>query len=146
MDVTKYPLDFELLEKGTRITREKLEDIFGCAPSEDEWSFKAMKLVADIKEKAGLLARQSKNSIVIMTDAEAAEYTHETFRRGIRKMGTSVRNRSLIDTAQLSGPEMAKFESQSRVMTGTQQAMLAEVKKLSRMERLLECGEEAKAS
>ncbi len=136
--VSKYPLDFEQLEKGQRITQAELEEIFSCTPTDPTWGFRAMKLVEDIKSNVGLLARQSRHSIVIMTDEEAAEYTYEAmFKRGVRKMGAAVRNRQLIDKNELSAAVLAIFESKSRIMTGTQQATLSALRKQTRVENLL---------
>jgi len=141
-DVTKYPIDFESLEKGTIITREALEEIYGITPLSPEWPFRLMKLIADIKENAGMLCRQSRNCIVVMTDAEACDYTHDSFLRYGRRMGASSRNRALIDTSSFSAIDQAKFESRSRIMTGTQQAATTELKKLTKIERLLDAGAE----
>jgi hypothetical protein len=138
----KYPIDFDVLEKGSVITQQELEEIFLCTPEDyKEWPLKLLGLSKRITDERGFLTRVSKNTIVVMDDEEAAEYNDgSVFQRGLRKMRSAVLNLRRINTANLSPGAASKFESRSRVMVGTLQAATAERKKLERLDKLLPSG------
>ena len=134
----KYPLDYSKLYKGQRLTIEELEKVFGLKYPNKDWNWECRGLVSGIEQHRGFIARGDSYAIYIMTDAEAAEYIFETtFKSGVRKVRRATRNQALIDTSQLSGTEMKNFESQSRIASGTNQAMNAYLKKQKTIERLL---------
>ena len=152
MDIlSKYPVDFELLEKGTTIEQPELEKIFSCTPDDKNWGLEMLKLSKLIEINAGILVRKSHNSLVLMADEEAAEYLFEIkFLGGYRRMGAAVRNVGMVNMAQLSATSRASFESRTRIMAGTVQASRTSMQKLKRIEKLLElqpeAGAEVKAS
>ena len=148
MDIlSKYPLDFTALEKGTTLEQLELEQIFSCTPDDKKWGLEMMRLAELIKLKAEILCRKSHNTLVLMDDAEAADYLYETkFLGGVRKMGGAVREVGLVNTSNMLGTAVAKFTSQCRIMAGTVQAARAKMKKLKRIEKLLELKSEAGAN
>jgi hypothetical protein len=139
---TKYPLDFDALEKGMTISRTDLEEIFGINASEDPkaYSFKMMALRDQIIQRTGILVRSSNETLVLMDDEEGADYNFGTFKKGLRSIVTSVFRLQLIDTDKLSLGSKARFESRSRVMSGTVQATLAAERKQKGLEKLIASG------
>jgi hypothetical protein len=139
---TKYPLDFDVLEKGSTISREVLEEIFSISATEDPkaYSFKLMALRDQIIQRTGILVRSSNDTLVLMDDEEGADYNFGTFKKGLRGIATSVFRLQLIDPDKLSASSKARFESNSRVMSGTAQATLAAERKQKSLEKLIASG------
>lgn len=117
MVVVFYPLDFDTLEKGTVIPREKVEEIMGVKFTSPRYQFKLMALVDMIQrglKKRGLLWTVviRGDQVRILTDAEAVEHNQKQTERGRRKMTRAfVRNRA-VDVSQLSEEQKQTHERQ----------------------------------
>ena len=137
--VTPYPLDFDALEKGTVISRGELETIFGFCEIDDirNWNFKVMGLVALIIQKTNIICRSSKGSIILMADSDANDYNLGTHKKAMKLQILSQSRLALIDLDNLTPEELARFESNARIITGTTQAMLSANKLAAKHEKLV---------
>jgi len=113
--VTRFPVDFESLQKGSVLKREYLERVFMVtADHANEYRFCLLTLRDQIMkelEKQGrpvtVIARH--NDLVILTDQEAAAHNPLEFKRGARKMTRAHKRTLAVDISQLSHEEKLRW-------------------------------------
>lgn len=108
--VTKFPIDYESLEKGDVISIAKIEHITGKKYPTQEYDLAALQLRHEIEremEDIGypVVTRQKQGNILILKDNEAAEYTHNGFIQKLKGMGRFLDKQLQVDTNNLSSKE-----------------------------------------
>lgn len=115
MSSEKYPLDFDLLNKGDSIPPHKLRDLTRADPGTPQYHFGVLKLRDQIRDEMESRGRPVNVAIVdghlrILTDEEAVPYLAERFRAGQRLMARTLQNEAIVDTANLTEETKAKHE------------------------------------
>jgi len=91
--VSRYPLDYDVLDKGDEFTVEELEKILRVNRNHKQFPFKLMNLQFQIErelEQRGLVVvvAMVRGNLRILTDPEAVSYTAKSFqghRRGLKR-------------------------------------------------------------
>lgn len=106
-----FPMDYELLNKGDVIDAATIADITRTRVGTDAFSFASMGLRVRIERDtadlgAPLLLRHDKDTLVVMTDEEAAEHRRRVYDRKMLGMFRAYRDLQRVDVANL--PEDAR--------------------------------------
>ena len=107
MAVEKYPLDFDLLDKGQRIEVDELERTFGHKRGTTRYKFSLLALRERVEKELALrgkvvTVRTNRDALVICSDADAATYNDEAASRSWRRVKRShVRNLG-VDASKLA--------------------------------------------
>ncbi|HEV8189480.1 MAG TPA: hypothetical protein VGP83_17125 [Pyrinomonadaceae bacterium] len=123
---SRYPLDWELLQKGDVLDAETLKDITGKTPGSDEFRFACMGLQALIQEKTGFTVKlPSDNSLRVLTDPEAAAHNERLFWQFMRSMVTRHTLNCSVDVDNLEATQRAQHDrtllAQSRYVSAVAQ-------------------------
>ena len=115
MAQSKYPLDFDSLEKGMTIDVAQLEHIFGIKQSDRMYAVKLMSLCNEIEKRsaatgAPLHTKSERGAIRILTDEEDAEYQAKRFKEGIDQSFRAQHKALVVDTNNLSEPRKLAHE------------------------------------
>lgn len=108
-----WPLDFDALQKGDVISQERIEAIYRVKFSDaDTYRLAVMKLVERIEaERSDLYPRTSKNTIVIMTDAEAEAYNCDRMKKHVEALQRDTRRRGRIERKEFDDAGRRAAES-----------------------------------
>lgn len=111
----KFWEEVNALQKGGRITRQRIEEYTDVSYDEKDFSLKALALVEAINEafyECGKqwIVRQDKGSIVICTDPEADEYLIHREDLDIRRLRRNHHRYQTIDLSQLTRQAAARHE------------------------------------
>ena len=109
--ISRYPMDFDDLQKGDIITVQELERLTGKKFGTNEFAFKALSLQAQISDATGFTVKiRNGEELHILTDEEASKHNHNEFQR--HKKGMFRRNRlmGLVDMNALSETMRAEHE------------------------------------
>jgi hypothetical protein len=120
----QYPLNFDALRKGDVLDHDQLNEILGGvvidaavgkAASVRLAALKLAQLV--MKRRPDLVCRllcqnqeEGRYKLVILTDAEAATYTHRKFHLGLDKSARSLREQAAVDRNRLNGDQQKSHE------------------------------------
>jgi hypothetical protein len=115
MGQSRYPLDFEALEKGMTIEALELERIFGISRNDRMYAVKLMSLCNEIEKRsaeagAPLHTKSEKGAIKILTDEEDSLYQSKRFKEGIDQSFRAQHKALVIDTENLSEPRKIAHE------------------------------------
>jgi hypothetical protein len=133
--LTRHPVDFESLEKGTSISREELEEILGVSSDDDKYPFAVMALSVSIERHAGIVCCQEKKTLRLLTDVEADAYTERRLRHHVDGLTRVVNRRLLIDRSSMGGMEQLAAESRDRIATATAIAAQTAMRQHDKIER-----------
>lgn len=92
-DVRKWPLDYDELEQGQVIPKERLRDIVRETPGTEPYKLAYLELASNISREmmarkgSTVLALVRKSAIRILTTEEAAEYLPPRFEQLLRSLG-----------------------------------------------------------
>lgn len=111
METLPFPFDWETLEKGTYIEAEALERAIRRPRTDKDFKLKALAVVAEIKERTGILCRIEGDRLRLMTDSEAYQWNYQRARSHVTGLIRSAKNTALIDTSQLSDGDKRAAES-----------------------------------
>lgn len=129
--------DFDKLEKGTVIKVPELEKLFGCAFQSSQYGLGLMNLVQQIKLfRPDLYPKQSKGSLVIMQDEEAAMYNMHLIGIRLEQVGKTIRDSGRVDKANLSEAGLSKFEAGQQVAAGIALETYAQRARLAQASRV----------
>lgn len=117
----RYPIDYDKLQKGDRISTSELADILQVEPDTAEFSLRALALTTKIENE---LYRRGKDCVVVfrqqcilvLTDAESINYINTTARTGVRKICKAYDSLSKVDMVALNEDDRIRF-SRSVVVT-----------------------------
>lgn len=128
----KYPIDFDLLEKGQTITVEELTTILGKKPGTDPYQFALLGLQALVNEKTALTAKiTDKFELRILTDEEAARHNYKLGIQGVRAMRYRHQKALEVDIALLSDESRNQHERNLIVMSRYVSAITATSKQIA---------------
>ena len=121
----RYPFDYEALVKGQVIPAEECERLTGRKRHERRYSLDVQHLIDGIERErelmgAPVVAKQWKDGIKILTDAEAIVHLPSRFKAGMRLAGRSHRKSIVaVDTRNLTQEE-ARIHDRNRDSQGRQ--------------------------
>ena len=129
----KYPIDFDVLKKGDRITTEELEDILQLQAGTAAFDIKSLKLKATIERE---LAKRGKDFIIVfrqesiwvLTDAESVEYIDTMNRRGVKKIVRAYDSLGKVNPASLNSDQLRQFNRSTIVVSAFYQSVKSAVK------------------
>jgi len=115
MNTTRYPIDFETLQKGSVVTAGILEAYAQAKPETKAYNFAAMALCKDIETylaHTGIYATVCirANQIHVLTDKEAAEYNKAKYEQGRNRMFQAHRRNAAVDVSMLADDQRAQHE------------------------------------
>lgn len=116
-EVEKWPVDFDVLDKGDVIPVEQLEKILGIPQTHPQYSVKLLGwkhwLENEMAARGKLVvSRTDHGALRILTDAEAAIYLPERFEAGLSVSTRAHRKLLHVDTTKLSHLEQAELSHQ----------------------------------
>lgn len=117
--LSKYPLDFELLEKGAVVLVETIEEVLSVSREDVDWQFRLLELCKQCESETGYVCRTEKGSIHVLTDLQADEYLAKETNRAVRKLRRDAKRTALIDRSEFSDGEKRISESRQRTATLT---------------------------
>lgn len=117
MSLSKYPFDFDTMQKGQLISAGELEQVTGEKSGTDKFDFAVLALRTTIETelwKRGhmwtLSGKGCEGGLKILTDAEAAVYNEERFKTGI-SIAAKAHGRALgVDVAELTAEQRAAHD------------------------------------
>lgn len=112
---SKFPLDYDLLEKGSIITVDTLTAIFNLPADDQRFKLKCLALTGEITRQLserGIEATvcQCRGAIKVLTDSEATSYNERQGLLGRRKIKRSFRRLVNVDVANLTDKEREAHE------------------------------------
>lgn len=126
MDTPKPFPDYDAFQKGTVVSVETIEHLVGCKRDDPHFRLKMMGLAQDIEQHRAdsddpVVCKTTADTIEILTDEQADEYTSKQFEQGRRKMARNLRRKlGQVDPTMLS-------ETQRRVRDRELFAMGSEI-------------------
>jgi hypothetical protein len=109
--LSKYPFDWEELQKGDILTTEELQRITGKTPGSDEFRFACMTLQSLIQDKTGFTVKlKGDETLQVLTDAEAAEHNSRLFGQFMRSMVSRHALNCEVDVDNLNPTSRAKHD------------------------------------
>jgi hypothetical protein len=110
-----YPIDTDQLNKGDKITPEEIASIFHAIPGTADYALQSLRLrdyitqrFMERSEVVTIIAE--KNALRILTDAEAAEYNRDAFKKRSRQMLHIHLRACGVDTANLDDKQQREHE------------------------------------
>lgn len=110
---SKYPLDFDELQKGDVITTEIIEEAMGCKATERGFNFKMLALASLIEKHTGFNVKaQNYTELRILIDEEGVEHNAKTFQHGLNKLRRAGQIARQIDIEQLTNRSTDRLQRQ----------------------------------
>lgn len=110
--MARYPIDFELLQKGQLLTAEFLENTCGQPRGTTKYEFFCMTLAQMIFNETGFTAKRSGDDLRILTDSEAAQYNARRVEHHVRGVFQRFDMLVSVDMANLGAGEKREYERQ----------------------------------
>jgi hypothetical protein len=129
MEISKYPLDFDQLSKGSTIPQSQIEEVLGMK-ADDPRYWKAVLTLRDRIRKElsqrGLCVtiKQSAGDLVILTDAEASIYNYTWASRHLSGYMRSHEQLLNVDRKNLSISEKTEHSKRIEVSSKYAQALV----------------------
>lgn len=107
MNVSKYPLDFDSLNKGDVVENGVIENFSGARNGTSKFGIAKMvlaKKIEDHLERRGMIVtvKSIRQGLHILTDIEASEYNADSTKQAIRRMGRCLARISGVDRSEFS--------------------------------------------
>lgn len=138
-----FPLDFDALQKGDVIPSQKIEKIYQVNLLRDPSKFqlRALGLSQQIHdERPDLLARVDGNTVRVMTDVEAEEWTNTQVVKAVSSIARNAKRRAVIDRGGFDEQQTRVAESRDRAITALAIMTRKQLAKARREEMLLTSG------
>ena len=105
-EATRFPLDFDALNKGDIITAKTLTEILGVRPSSARYRAKQVDLAFEIERQLkardrDVTARLDHDDIIIVTDQDAVAYHAKLGKKAVRQLKRALRKTIEIDRGNL---------------------------------------------
>jgi len=115
MSASKHPFDYDLLDKGSVIPVERIEELSGVKRDHAEFALHVLKYQKQIErelEERGnpVTVRSEKGSLFILTDPEAAEYGANLFRQRQRQLYTAHKGCLRVDQTKLDEEQLGEHQ------------------------------------
>ena len=114
--VEYFPLDFDKLQKGSIVPKEKVEELYNISHTDKLYSLRVLGLREEIERelanrKRPVVTRCIDDAIHILEDAAAAKYTAHQGRAAVRKL-VRTHHRALtgVDVSNLTDDERREHD------------------------------------
>ena len=124
---TRYPFDYDELDKGDIISAETLEELTGYERGTQDYNLQLMVLQNQIMDEMEvrdrpMTVRIHKGGLELLTDAQASVYNHGRGESGLRQMKGAVKRLGWTDMMKLTDEERKNHDRtvliQSRMLQG----------------------------
>lgn len=129
MQTTKYPLDFDALDKGSVIPQSKIEEVLGMkADHPDLWKKKLRlkeRVEGEISFRCGVevTIKDDHGDLVILTDGQASIYNFTWEVRHIRAAMRSHNRLLAVDSRNLTPDELVEHRKRVEISSKYAQAL-----------------------
>jgi predicted small secreted protein len=135
MTTEKYPFDFDALQKGDLIDAIHIEKVLRLSRGTPAYQLKLMGLKDEVERELMQRGRPvtvkiEKQSLRILTDAEATEYNEARFNHQLRGAKRSFHRQMNVDVSQLTEDQKASHERRVLWQGGIMTAIVNEKKRL----------------
>lgn len=110
--MARYPIEFDILQKGQSLTAEFLENACGHERGTTKYEFFCMTLAQMIFTETGFTAKRSGDDLRILTDSEAAQYNARRVEQHVRGVFQRFEMLAAVDLAGLGTDEKREYERQ----------------------------------
>jgi len=138
--VKRYPLDFDTLKRGMWIEAEELEEAIGCGLNHPNVNLRILALCQRIKLETGILCRQEKMRLRLMTHGEADVWTYNQVRAGVAATVRNAKARQMVDHNDFEPHQRQAAESRDRIAAAVATAARSTLRQQERMEKLTHRG------
>lgn len=107
-DTKKYPIDFDLVQKGDSFSMADLGEMFGKPAGSRELRLVALGLKQDIEDKCGVTCKVNDHGLFVLTDTEASAHNQQLFKQAQRQMRRSHRRNGQVDLLALTPIDRGK--------------------------------------
>jgi hypothetical protein len=131
MDNSRFPIDFDAVQKGDKFTPEQIETILGISQDSERFQLAVLAFVERIRDELDSRGKPAtvaivKKCVTILTDQEASIYNATEFDRGLRKSGRAHRRAVQVDVGLLDHDDRQRHErnltTQAAILTGIKTA------------------------
>lgn len=128
MDTTRFPIDYDSIAKGDVIPAARIERVMNVDRRDrDAFKMAAMQLKARVVADLWRMGKkwtlsQKGDDIVVLTDAQAAEYTDRQIELDLRAMAKMLRHQLAVDVSALDDDQRSEHERNLEVNSKTLQA------------------------
>lgn len=131
-EATPYPMDFDVLEKGSVISAEEVERITGLTRAESAHGMAIMRLSGLIQQRLAdrelfVITKQSKGAIHVLEDPDASAHAFAEANRHMRGYHRNARRLGTIDVSRLSDIEKRDHENRVMIAARVSRAMRKEL-------------------
>ena len=136
MDTEKYPIDFDVIEKGWSLSRQQMERLLGYKHTMTEFQTAALRLMkrceyeTTVRGKPNLVFSLKGSALHCLTDSEASVWTNKQIRSNLRRATKNHQKQLAVDVSNLTTQELAQHERNVTV-DGMFIAAIAKVRVLS---------------
>jgi hypothetical protein len=119
-ETSKYPIDFDLIEKGQCFTMDRLSEIFGrdkFPPGSPQLRMKALNLKQQIEDECLVTCKLNDDGLFVLTDAEAVEHNQSIFKSSQKQMRRRYELNAHVDIGQLD-PAMQRRHMEGMIHQG----------------------------
>jgi len=110
--MARYPIDFDVLQKGQTLTAGFLENACGQPRGTAKYEFFCMTLAQMIFHETGCTAKRAGEDLRILTDSEAAQYNARRVEQHVRGVFQRFEMLASVDMANLGADEQREYERQ----------------------------------
>jgi hypothetical protein len=116
MNASKWPLDYELLARGTTLTREQVENATNLSARDERYRLAALRLAHSIREHFAargdfVTVISEGDTLRILTHAEQSRYAPQREAKAIRQIMVARAEGNAVDTKQLTDSEREWHEA-----------------------------------
>ncbi len=137
--IYRLPIDFSTLELGSVVPTTDLERFTQLPSSHKQFAVRCLPLLKQIEDHFRSTHGQDvcvvyrKETLVILKDKDASEYTHRELKSSTKRMNKLVRKSLAVDTAKLTGDEKRVHEHRSLAWAKVVSALNASKKESFRL-------------
>jgi hypothetical protein len=121
----EHPFDFSNFKKGSWIETNELEFRFGHRAETREFNLLKLQLRGEIESQLGIICKEERNRIRLMTDVEADNYRLTQTQHAVSSLRRQHQRASLIDRSSMTAEESRKADSRDRIIGVTYAAARA---------------------
>lgn len=134
-----HPIDFSKLSKGMYVPQHEIEMAYGVKFSEDPngFRFAQLSLIQAIKTNTMLYPRAQRETVLIMTDAEADSHSHSRLEHSLKAQLKLASDRIRIDHDALTPAQRQIAEHNDRLTTSLASAAKKQLRKAREIQALM---------
>lgn len=138
-----HPIDFAKLRKGMYVPQHEIELAYGVRFAEDPngFRFAQLSLIQAIKLNTMLYPRSQRETVLIMTDAEADSHSHSRLEHSLKAQMRLAGDRVRIDHEALTPAQRRIAEHNDRLTTSLAASAKKQLRKAREIQALMPSSE-----